>query len=564
MRSLSIFFFLFLTFCAAYAPVYVFAEAYRPASVKHPKIRLEKLAVSSAQDLTRLSLGFSGRPDFTTKSHVASSSLIINIRNAAISSDVKSLIEVNDGMLRTVEIAEHNRTAARVTIQTEPGMNYGISYEDKDGFIISVVVLPPMPSPTTETGKPDQARRAGYLQDLSGFFRHETAYRVAEPEDLTKTRNTFYLAATGRLSSNVTYKASGRVIYDAVFDLTENYPATVEDDQEYEATLRENFLDLSMGDWDARLGKQTVVWGEAVGLFFADVVNAKDLREFVLPDFDYIRIPQWAADVEYTRGPLHLEMVWIPVLEFHKLGLQGSEFPQAVPLPVGTSAVVTGTDEPSDTLKNSELGFRASFLLKGWDLSIFHFYGWDRFPAMERIVAAPDLYIFSPNHKRLNTSGLTFSKEINDVILKGEAVYYHGKHFSVIDGSDPDGLVKKDYIDYLVGVDYTFLEKIDFNFQFMQRIIFDFERTIFREDRVRSSFSVWLKTGLFANRVEPEILLISAIDETDLLIRPKITFRATDHLQARIGLDIFEGSQDGIFGQYDNRDRIYAEAIYDF
>ena len=71
--------------------------------------------------------------------------------------------------------------------------------------------------------------------------------------------------------------------------------------------MRETYLDVSAGDWDFRLGRQQIVWGEMVGLFFADVVSAKDLREFVLPDFDYLRIPQWSVRTEYFKGDFHGE-----------------------------------------------------------------------------------------------------------------------------------------------------------------------------------------------------------------------------------------------------------------
>ena len=63
-----------------------------------------------------------------------------------------------------------------------------------------------------------------------------------------------------------------------------------------------------------------------VGLFFADVVSAKDLREFILPDFDLIRIPQWAARVEYFKNDFHAEAMWIPVMSYDKIGKPGAEF----------------------------------------------------------------------------------------------------------------------------------------------------------------------------------------------------------------------------------------------
>ena len=137
----------------------------------------------------------------------------------------------------------------------------------------------------------------------------------------------------------------------------DTYPKAVKDDQQKEADLRETFVDVSLGDFDARLGKQTVVWGEAVGLFFADVVNAKDLREFVLPDFDYIRTPQWMADLSYQIGPVRVEAVWIPVLDFNRFAKTGGEFAYALPpLPAGTEVVLNDTKEPDNKTKNLTAG----------------------------------------------------------------------------------------------------------------------------------------------------------------------------------------------------------------
>ena len=62
---------------------------------------------------------------------------------------------------------------------------------------------------------------------------------------------------------------------------------------------------------------------------------------------------------------------------------------------------------------------------------------------MNRAVLSPTVYLFSPDHKRLNISGLTFSKEVNDAVLKGEFVYFNGKHFSVTDAADDDGLLSR-------------------------------------------------------------------------------------------------------------------------
>jgi hypothetical protein len=109
------------------------------------------------------------------------------------------------------------------------------------------------------------------------------------------------LSSQGNLGNGIKWKLGARVDYDAVYDLYDFYPSDVKDDQRFNLYLRENYLDISANDWDFRLGKQNVVWGEMVGLFFADVVSARDMREFILPEFDTMRIPQWAARAEYFR-----------------------------------------------------------------------------------------------------------------------------------------------------------------------------------------------------------------------------------------------------------------------
>jgi hypothetical protein len=92
------------------------------------------------------------------------------------------------------------------------------------------------------------------------------------------------------------------------------YLEPVKRNQRFSAFWGENYLDFAASDsWDFRVGAQQIIWGEVIGLFFADVVSARDEREFLLPRFDYIRIPQWAARAEYFAGDSHVEFIWIPV-----------------------------------------------------------------------------------------------------------------------------------------------------------------------------------------------------------------------------------------------------------
>src|SRR5690606_8624603 len=138
------------------------------------------------------------------------------------------------------------------------------------------------------------------------------------------------------------------------------------------------------GDWEFRLGKQNIVWGEMVGLFFADVVSAKDLRSFVLPEFDLIRIPQWAARAEWFGEDSHLELVWLPAPEVDRIGEPGAEFFPWPPQYPGYGYDILGDERPSRRLSNSGFGARVSTLVGGWDLTGFVYRAPDTQPAFSR------------------------------------------------------------------------------------------------------------------------------------------------------------------------------------
>ena len=120
---------------------------------------------------------------------------------------------------------------------------------------------------------------------LSGFAEVQLAYTTPSPAHWSRVLTRVQVDATGAFSPNVNWKLSGRVDYDAVYDLTNFYLPSVADNARLNFFARENYVDVSANEWDFRFGRQQIVWGEMVALFAADVVSAKDLREFILPDF---------------------------------------------------------------------------------------------------------------------------------------------------------------------------------------------------------------------------------------------------------------------------------------
>src|SRR2546425_6541737 len=139
---------------------------------------------------------------------------------------------------------------------------------------------------------------------VRGRLAEEFAYRLHDPGDVSKLRTTGWLEGKYAFSEAVSLRVAARAWYDVVFDITGRYPASVERDQKTELDLREALLSVSRGDLDVRLGRQQIVWGEAISSFVTDVVNPRDFREFILPDFTELRIPIWPLDFTYRLRPV--------------------------------------------------------------------------------------------------------------------------------------------------------------------------------------------------------------------------------------------------------------------
>lgn len=421
------------------------------------------------------------------------------------------------------------------------------------------------PVPAAVLAQPEKAQPAPSKSKVTGFFQNDLAYTYAGNKHWSRFNNTLDLAAQGRTEGGLGWKLGGRVSYDPVYDLGDHYPGAVSKDQRFEATIREAFTDFSKGDWEFRIGRQHVVWGEMVGLFFADVVSAKDLRQFVLPDFDMIRIPQWAARAEYFKGDFHLEGVWIPYMTYDNIGKPGAEFYPFTPLAVPGFQTVFAPEEKPRKLNDGGYGLRVSYLKNGWDTSGFYYTSNDPTAAYARtttLLPTPTI-TYRPIHERIHQVGATLGKDLGPMVLKAEAIYTKDKYFSTTNPAYVEGLVKQNIFDYIVGLEWSFPQETRFNAQVFQRRFFNHEANIVPQ-KTESGFSVLLSTQALHPKLEPELLLVRSLNRNDWMAQFKLTWKADGNWRLAAGVDVFEGPSNGLFGVFDNKDRVYTEARYSF
>lgn len=439
---------------------------------------------------------------------------------------------------------------------------------------------PESPLPPTLPDPPSSAEAAAAGEDflvplvsdedappLAGFFQSELAYTWPKPDHFSLFRNTLDMHLGGRWGSAAQWHLGGRASYDAVFDLTDFYPKAVERDEGFQARVWETYVDFSAGSLDFRVGRQQIIWGEMVGLFFADVVSAKDMRQFVLPDFDMIRIPQWALRSEWFHGDYHAELIWIPYPTYDESGVPGSDFytgPQSPPS--GYAQVILGERRPAGSIEQSGYGLRFSALKAGWDMAAFYYGSMDAQPTYFRqlsIVNGTPTLIYTPDHRRIDQLGATLSKDFAPVVVRAEAVYTHGDDFPVTRLDDPDGVVQQDFFDYAVGVDYEGLAQTRLNVQLFQRWFPEHDPDIGYE-ALESGVTLFAGTTVMEGRIEPQLLVMTGLNRGDWLARPHLIWHAGPHWRWTVGVDLFGGSRQGLFGRYDGDDRVYGELRYSF
>ena len=270
---------------------------------------------------------------------------------------------------------------------------------------------------------------------FNGYVRNYTAALFQGDNEYSIVQNTLNLNLEHRRDM-VAFKANP-FIYQ--------YP-----DREMQIGLRETYMDIFFESVDIRIGKQQIIWGKADGVFITDIVSPKDLSEFLLRDFDEIRMGVTGAKFDYYLNDNTFELVWLPV--FSPTLMPGAEtiwFPQ-MDFPVQPD--FNDPEEIKGSLENSEVFAKFSAITSLVDCEIMAGYGWDDDPTMHITKTIDmgtmqiDSLIVNPRYHRLTIGGGSFSTTLGPAVLRGEGACYAGKYFNTEDPFAKDALVEKDYL----------------------------------------------------------------------------------------------------------------------
>jgi len=337
-------------------------------------------------------------------------------------------------------------------------------------------------------------------------------------------------------------------------------------DDGLELGFRQAYMDLYFDSFDIRIGKQQIVWGKGDGVFITDIVSPKDMREFLLPEFSEIRVGVTSLKFNYYSGSSTYELVWIPVFTPTQMPEENSMWSVKPSYPLPYSLDYSNSDV-KNKLSNSEVFAKYSLLSSEIDFEIMAGYSWDDDPTFhsEKILnpatGIVDSVILKPEHHRLATLGGSFSTTIGPVVLRGEGAYYNGKHFQSTNPNYLDGTEEKDYIHYLLGIDYS-IGDLKLSTQFIQQAILDYNDYLLN-DEFENTMTFLASMDFLRETLNVELFSYIGLDNGDALVRPKLTYDFVDGFQIQLGANLFFGDE-GQFGRFDKNDMVYTKIKYSF
>lgn len=395
----------------------------------------------------------------------------------------------------------------------------------------------------------------------SDDFDSQSVQLSIKPELSIYFENEIKLTAIGRLrSATINGLQPDDIDHDSFGGISR--PALLGDSVELE--LRELFLETAVGADYLTLGKQQVVWGKADGLKVLDVINPQSFKEFILEDFEDSRIPLWTVNYEWqVTDDSTIQLLWIPDQTMHALPERNATYafttPRLVPqAPAGVDVKLSPVNRPSKVIADSDLGLRWTAFKGGWDLTLNYLYHYDDLPVFyQRLSITPTgaTVFVEPEYERSHLLGGTFTNAFGDLTIRGELGYSIDKFFLTTNRTDTDGVVKSDELSYVLGLDWFGLGDSLLSFQLFQSIVIDAPSDLTRPE-VDTNLTLLAQKEFLNDTLKVEVLVIQNINDGDSLIRPKITYEWQDDLKIWLGMDIFHGDRQGLFGEFGDNDRI--------
>lgn len=205
-----------------------------------------------------------------------------------------------------------------------------------------------------------------------------------------------------------------------VSDLSTKSSAAKKDS--YDTYLGENYLLYKSDSWVTQLGYQEVVWGEAFGFNYADIISPKDQRETLYTDAADARLPLllFNGKTFFSSGELSgsVQFLMSPEPRFSKT--LPVEIYAGHLLPQASLNVIK--EKTPDIFQTNELGGKISASYLGLDMALFTYNYLSRDPHYILESASLSSITIKEAHTKVHSSGVSLAKTIYDFVFRTDIV----------------------------------------------------------------------------------------------------------------------------------------------
>jgi len=332
-------------------------------------------------------------------------------------------------------------------------------------------------------------------------------------------------------------------------------PDPSSDDHDLE--LHEAYLHHSTQDWELRLGRQIVRWGKADQISPVDNVNPEDQREFVIPELEDRKIPNWMARLRLFPGDLTLEGVFIPFFRKNTFDYFGNTWAL---LGVDDQGLEIDEDEPDQGMDSADWGLRSSASMAGWDVALSYMRATQKTPHLRFDPLSPQGPTLHADYRKQHIIGWEFETTVDKFGFRGEGAYFDEQSLA----TQSMNSVTRPMTHSVIGVDYLGEADWYVNVQLSHQHIFDHDEDILflRQDNFYLSGEINKEFW----RGNTMLKLGYAVDLHDggSFFTPEAILTYFTNLELTLGANVFFGPKDSYFGRYDDNDQAFFKAVYHF
>ncbi len=387
--------------------------------------------------------------------------------------------------------------------------------------------------------------------------------------------------------------------------------------------LNVELYDFLIKNLDITLGRQRIAWGTADKINPTDNLNPYDLSDI----WDFGRhLGSDAIDMRYYVGDLKIEGVFMPYFKPYRLpyGDWWQAFETDANLPDTMQIIEKTGIIPPITMnlkynnlyynyqlpvnkwsENAMYGAKISKNLWGYDFSLSYMYGRDGLPlpiktdiTVDSLASTLDTAYLSVNtimmYPRVHIIGFDFAGTIGNFGVWGEAAMFmpDKKYIMEVNAPDPNAMVSsispflsgfefetnpemkdsvvldnKPYFRYVLGTDYTFVNGLYLNMQYLHGFINE------RGQGNLNDYLVFhLEKKFFDDKlaISPADFMVTVSDWNDIsnnyayVWMPTLSYYPTDNAEIKFGSRIIDGKGEGLFSKIKDKDELFISLKYSF